>query len=57
MELVGIFKKNRKKRVKKWGFDTVVIFKKKKKKIREVISESKPMFEYRDVEKKKTKKI
>ena len=33
MELVGIFKKNREKRVKKWGFDTVVIFKKKKKKI------------------------
>ena len=32
MELVGIFKKNRKKRVKKWGFDTFVIFKKKNEK-------------------------
>ena len=29
---MGIFQKNRKKRVKKWGFDTFVIFKKKNEK-------------------------
>ena len=29
MELVGKIEKNRKKRVKKWGFDTDIIFKKK----------------------------
>ena len=29
MGLVGIFEKNRKKRVKKWGFDTDINFKKK----------------------------
>ena len=39
MELVGIFQKNRKKRVKKWGFDTFVILKKKnEKKIRSSLS-------------------